>query len=64
MCDAKAMGSQVSDNFCSIVAPRPENEASHVILVGFLGSKEFKDLYLLIADFRSLDLFSSILEKL
>ena len=51
-------------NFCSRVAPRPNFEASHVILVCNFGSKNFKDAQLLMVDFNSSNLRSRILLSL
>ena len=45
--DANAIGSQLSLNFCSRVAPRQNFEASQVILFCNFRSKNFKDAQLL-----------------
>lgn len=46
------MGSQVSEHFSSSGS---NIQLSHVILVGILGLKKVKDLWVLITDFSSLD---------
>ena len=63
VCDVNVIGSQLSLNFCSRSAARPNFEASHIISVYNFGSKNFKDAQLLMVDFNSSNLRSYILIK-
>ena len=47
MLDAKAIASQVTENFSFGIAHRPDFDVSYVIIVDTLGSKNFKKVLVL-----------------
>ena len=56
--ETRTVASQLSEIFCSSVAPVTYFEVAHLVLVGFFGSKMLRDLQVLIADFTLLNLIS------
>ena len=64
VCDAKDMGSHLLESVCAIVARRHDFEVQHEVShIRILGSWNFKDVQMLIADFSTLNLISCILVK-
>lgn len=64
-CDAKDMGSHLLESVCTTVARRHDFEGQHEVShIRILGSWNFKNVQMLIADFSTLNLVSCILVKI